>query len=100
MKKKERTRKNSNTLSAEELDRKFDRGENVIQHAKEGKAIFRVNVDFPAWTVSELDQESDRLGITRQSLIKVWIAERLDRIRKENPLESKDGAENKKAGKP
>ena len=37
----------------------------------------RVNVDFPAWMVAELDQEARRLGITRQSIIKVWVAERL-----------------------
>jgi hypothetical protein len=38
----------------------------------------RVNVDFPAWVVDGLDQEAQRLGITRQSLIKMWIAERLE----------------------
>lgn len=39
----------------------------------------RVNVDFPAWVVSGLDREAERLGVTRQALIKVWIAERLAR---------------------
>jgi hypothetical protein len=38
-----------------------------------------VNVDFPAWMVEALDREADRLGVTRQSIIKVWIAERLER---------------------
>ncbi len=38
----------------------------------------KVNVDFPAWVVSALDREADRLGVPRQSLIKVWIAERLE----------------------
>jgi hypothetical protein len=37
-----------------------------------------VNVDFPAWMIAELDREATRLGVTRQSLIKVWIAEKLD----------------------
>ena len=38
----------------------------------------KVNVDFPAWVVCALDREADRLGVPRQSLIKVWIAERLE----------------------
>jgi hypothetical protein len=37
----------------------------------------RVNVDFPSWMVDSLDREARRLGVTRQSIIKVWIAERL-----------------------
>jgi len=43
-----------------------------------GEEHRRVNVDFPAWMVAELDREAIRLGVTRQSLIKVWIAEKLD----------------------
>ncbi len=39
--------------------------------------IKRVNVDFPTWVVEGLDRQANRLGITRQALIKVWIAERL-----------------------
>ena len=39
--------------------------------------IRRVNVDFPAWVIDGLDQQAQRLGITRQALIKVWIADRL-----------------------
>jgi hypothetical protein len=38
-----------------------------------------VNVDFPRWMVERLDQEADRLGVTRQSLIKIWIADRLEK---------------------
>jgi hypothetical protein len=38
----------------------------------------RVNVDFPAWMIESLDREAKRLGVTRQSIIKVWIAERLE----------------------
>jgi hypothetical protein len=40
----------------------------------------RVNVDFPAWVVEALDRESRRLGVTRQSLVKLWIAERLEQL--------------------
>lgn len=39
--------------------------------------IRRVNVDFPAWVVEGLDKQARHLGVTRQSLIKMWIAERL-----------------------
>ena len=44
-----------------------------------GRDVQRVNVDFPPWMVSSLDAEASRLGITRQAVIKTWIAERLDR---------------------
>jgi hypothetical protein len=40
----------------------------------------RVNVDFPTWMIQALDKESRRLGVTRQSIIKVWIAERLQTV--------------------
>ena len=42
-------------------------------------ALKRVNVDFPAWVVHALDREARRLGVTRQALVKLWIAERLER---------------------
>jgi len=38
-----------------------------------------VNVDFPTWMVAALDQEARRLGVTRQSIIKMWLPERLER---------------------
>lgn len=44
-----------------------------------GEEVRRVNVDFPAWVIAGLDREATRLGVTRQALIKVWIAEKLDR---------------------
>jgi len=71
-------------ISAEELDRRFDEGEDITEYLdlssgrhinKEAK---RVNVDFPAWMVEALDRESSRIGITRQAFIKVVVAERLD----------------------
>jgi hypothetical protein len=65
-------------ITSNELDRRFDRGESIIEYVDQDSGIFRVNVDFPAWTVAALDQEATRLGISRQALIKVWIAERLD----------------------
>lgn len=72
-------------MKAEEFDRRFDEGEDVTHVLDLGKAERpgeqprRVNVDFPAWMVTSLDREARRLGVTRQSIIKVWVAERLER---------------------
>ncbi|MGB4593334.1 MAG: CopG family transcriptional regulator [Coriobacteriia bacterium] len=73
-------------MKATELDRKFDEGaEDVIdefdlsQATRPNRVQRRVNVDFPVWMVESLDREANRLGVTRQSIIKVWIAERLER---------------------
>jgi hypothetical protein len=65
-------------IKSEDLDRKFDEGGSIMEHADLDAGLFRVNVDFPAWAVSALDKEATRLGISRQALIKVWIAERID----------------------
>ena len=70
-------------MKAHELDEKFDNGEDVSAYFDWSKArrpnqeARRVNVDFPAWMVQGLDKEAGRLGVTRQSLIKMWIAEKL-----------------------
>lgn len=70
-------------ITAEELDKKFDDGEDMSEYMDWSSArrpnleVRRVNVDFPTWVVEALDQEAKRLGVTRQSIIKVWIAERL-----------------------
>jgi hypothetical protein len=82
MRKKRSMKKGTTPISTEEFDRKFEAGESVLEHVDLDTAVFRVNVDFPAWTVSELDRESTRLGVSRQSLIKIWISERLDQIAK------------------
>ena len=72
-------------MKARELDRKFDRGENVTAHLdlakarRPGQEQRRVNVDFPVWMIESLDREAERLGVTRQSIIKVWIAQKLER---------------------
>ena len=72
-------------MKAREFDRKFDRGEDLTEHLDLSKARRpeedprRVNVDFPTWMIDSLDREAKRLGVTRQSIIKVWIAERLEK---------------------
>jgi hypothetical protein len=73
-------------MKASELDRVFDEGaEDITEHldlstaTRPNRDVKRVNVDFPTWMVASLDREARRLGVTRQSVIKMWIAERLDR---------------------
>ena len=72
-------------MKAREFDEKFDKGESVLKHLDLSKAIRpgsqqrRVNVDFPVWMIESLDKEARRLGVTRQSIIKVWISERLQK---------------------
>jgi hypothetical protein len=72
------------TISAEEFDRKFDDGEDISDYVdwskatRPGRAIKRVNVDFPDAMVRRLDMEAARRGVTRQALIKMWLADRLD----------------------
>lgn len=71
-------------MKAEEFDQAFDRGEDVSSALdvaaarRPGVEQRRVNVDFPVWMIESLDREARRLGVTRQSIIKVWIAERLE----------------------
>ena len=72
-------------MNAEEFDRTFADGEDITGELDLASARRprreqrRVNVDFPSWMVESLDREAKRLGVTRQSIIKVWIAERLDK---------------------
>ena len=77
-------------VKASKFDQEFDEGKDVSRHLdisrahRPGLKHRRVNVDFPAWMVESLDREAARLGVPRQSLVKVWIAERLERLRTEN----------------
>ncbi len=70
-------------MKAREFDKKFDEGNNVSKYLDLTKARRleqdqkRVNVDFPIWMIHSLDKEAKRLGVPRQSVIKVWLAERL-----------------------
>jgi hypothetical protein len=70
-------------MKAKTFDRKFDSGGKILDEVDLSKArrvgtdAKRVNVDFPAWMVDSLDREARRLGVTRQSLIKLWLADKL-----------------------
>ena len=75
-----------NYIQAEEFDRKFDEGEDITEFLDLDKSNRhctknrRVNVDFPTWMIQSLDREARKLGVTRQSIIKIWIAERLQAL--------------------
>lgn len=70
-------------MKARDLDKAFDAGNGISGHLElaKGRRVNqtpkRVNVDFPIWMIHSLDREASRLGVTRQSIIKVWISERL-----------------------
>lgn len=70
-------------MKTADFDKAFDEGEDVsaVVDWTQAKRVNiqprRVNVDFPSWVVDGLDRQAKRLGVTRQSLIKLWIAERL-----------------------
>ncbi|MDP2268656.1 MAG: CopG family antitoxin [Deltaproteobacteria bacterium] len=70
-------------MKAREFDKEFDEGGDISQYLDRSKARRpeqeqkRVNVDFPVWMIQLLDKEARRLGVPRQSIIKVWVAERL-----------------------
>jgi hypothetical protein len=72
-------------MKAETFDKKFDEGKSVLNqldlsHARRpGREQKRVNVDFPVWMIKALDKEARRLGVPRQSIIKIWLAERLEK---------------------
>ncbi len=72
-------------MKAKELDRLFDKGEDITPHLdlrkvrRPGHEQRRVNVAFPNWMIDSLDRQASRLGVTRQSVIKMWIAERLEK---------------------
>ena len=71
-------------MKAKKFDSDFESGKDITDALDLSKARRplleqkRVNVDFPAWMIESLDKEASRLGVTRQSIIKVWLAERLE----------------------
>jgi len=79
-------------ISAEEFDRKFDAGEDILPYidlsSRMTKSEFeekllsikKVNVDLPSWAIASLDKEAKRMGVTRQSIIKMWLIQKLDDI--------------------
>jgi hypothetical protein len=81
-------------MKAKTFDKKFEEGEDILSHLdlSNAKRVSqeqkRVNVDIPIWMLNSLDQEASRLGVTRQSIIKVWLAERLENLTANKSLQS------------
>lgn len=80
-------------MKAKSLDKKFDDNKSDIIDdldlstiQRPNQAQRRVNVDFPTWMIDLLDKEASRLGVTRQSIIKVWLAERLEKSAFSHPV--------------
>lgn len=84
-------------MKASEFDKNFDEGDdiqNVLDLSKAKRTMQdqkRVNVDFPAWMIESLDKEASRVGVTRQSIIKVWLAERLEELAANKALQRTNG---------
>ncbi len=76
-------KKKRNTITAEEFDRRFDRGEDISEYLDWSRARRpkleqrRVNVDLPTWMIDTLDLEAKRVGVTRQSIMKMWLSDRI-----------------------
>jgi len=70
-------------INTEEFDKLFDNGKSIIDYLDTSKAEHpnlksrRVNIDFPSWMVQKIDEKARILGLSRQALIKMWIAEKL-----------------------
>lgn len=81
-------------MKAKKFDSDFDKGKDVtgeldLSKARRPKqAHKRVNVDFPTWMIEMLDKEAGRLGVTRQSIIKIWLAERLEKSAANHSVQS------------
>ncbi len=73
-------------MKAKKFDSDFDHGKDVSKALdmssirRPNQEQRRVNVDFPSWMIESLDREASRLGVTRQSIIKIWLAERLEQL--------------------
>ncbi|MCK5056441.1 MAG: CopG family transcriptional regulator [Candidatus Aminicenantes bacterium] len=84
-------------MKAKEFDKKFDQGEDISSYLdfsrarRPEQAQKRVNVDFPLWMIHALDKEAKRLGVPRQSIIKVWVAQRLEKSNARNAPENMHG---------
>lgn len=84
-------------MKADEFDKNFDEGDDILDALDLSKAKRtlqdqkRVNVDFPAWMIDALDKEASRVGVTRQSIIKVWLAERLEELAANKALQRTSG---------
>lgn len=89
-------------MKAKKFEQQFDEGVDITASLDVSKAKRvlqeqkRVNVDFPTWMIDSLDREASKLGVTRQSVIKIWLAERLEATASNLPLQrTRAGAEHR-----
>lgn len=79
-------------MKAKDFEKQFDEDIDItsLLDVSKAKRVLqeqkRVNVDFPTWMIESLDREAGKLGVTRQSVIKVWLAERLEKSALSNPI--------------
>ena len=71
------------SIKAVELDKKFDDNEDVLKYfdtskvTKPNETLKRINVDFPLWMLEGLDKKARHIGVNRQAILKIWVAEKL-----------------------
>ncbi len=71
-------------MKAKDVDKKFDEGEDVLKYfdtekiERPNEELKRINVDFPAWMLNGMDRKAKHMGINRQAILKVWVAEKLE----------------------
>ncbi len=83
-------KKKTDTITAKEFDKLFDSGKDISAYVdyekstRPGLEARRVNIDIPEWMIAQLDKESLRLNVPRQSIIKFWLAEKLAAVNHAN----------------
>jgi predicted DNA binding CopG/RHH family protein len=82
MKKKNSISKSNEKTTAKNLEKRFNDRKSVLDYFDTSHVIKRINLDVPEWVLASLDQESSRRGIARQALIKIWLVEKLDELKK------------------
>lgn len=80
MKKKKSSKDNKTT--ADNLEKRFEASESVLDYFDTKNAIRRINLDIPEWAILELDQEAERRGVARQALVKNWLIDKIDEAKR------------------
>ena len=76
-------KKQAKKITAEDFDRRFDRGEDMadfldVKKARVNKQIQRINIDIPVPFLMKIDREAEKIGVARTALIKLWLSERIE----------------------
>lgn len=75
---------NKKKIAAHEFDRKFDKGEDVSDYLsfEDAVVVKRINLDMPQWLLDDLDREALKLNVSRQAIIKIWLSEKIDEMKR------------------